>query len=77
MEIVEFLVKNTSAIAEVQLKNFKNLLSRHAQALVATIIRGDEVIVPSGEDQILAGDSVIVVTASSSIDSVRRLFTAE
>lgn len=77
VEIVEFLVKNTSAIAEVQLKNFKNLLSRHAQALVATIIRGDEVIVPSGEDQILAGDSVIVVTASSSIDSVRKLFTAE
>ena len=44
---------------------------------MATIIRGDEVIVPSGEDQILAGDSVIVVTASESIDNVRKLFAPE
>jgi len=75
VEIVEFLVKAGAEVDQVQLKNFKSVLPRRAQALVATIIRDENVIVPSGEDRILAGDSVIVVTASESIDSVRKLFT--
>jgi len=43
-------------------------------ALVATIVRGDTVIVPSGHDEIRGGDSVVLIVASDSLEPIQKLF---
>lgn len=58
VEASEFVVREGSAVIGVplyQLKFKKNIL-------IASITRGDEVIVPRGQDVILAGDRVVVVS---------------
>ncbi len=42
-------------------------------ALLAAILRGDQVIVPSGDDEIHAGDSVVLIANSDTLDSARKL----
>jgi len=44
------------------------------QALVATIQRGDQVIVPSGDDEILAGDTVVLIATAESVEAAQKLF---
>ena len=59
VEASEFVVREGSAVIGVplyQLKFKKNILT-------ASITRGDEVIVPRGQDMILAGDRVVVVSS--------------
>ncbi|MEM7446977.1 MAG: Trk system potassium transporter TrkA [Myxococcota bacterium] len=43
-------------------------------ALVAAIVRGDEVVIPRGEDEVRAGDHVIVMTTRQARPAVQRLF---
>ena len=43
-------------------------------ALVASILRGDQVIVPRGDDEIQAGDSIIMIATPDSLDGVLKLF---
>lgn len=57
-EVSEFIVKENSPICDVplsQLKFKKNIL-------IASLSRGDEVIIPRGQDVIKAGDRVVVVS---------------
>lgn len=70
-EILEFPVSETSPLLDRKLREVSSRVPRGA--LIATIIRGDKVIVPSGEDMITAGDSVIVIAAYEVIDAVRKL----
>lgn len=42
-------------------------------ALVTTILRGDQVIVPSGDDEIEAGDSLILISSAEALDGARKL----
>jgi len=72
VEIVEFAVNLATPIIGKQLRDLKAKLP--ANALVATILRGDEVIVPSGDDEIHAGDSVVLIVASDSLEAVQKLF---
>ncbi len=58
VEAVEFEAKETSKVLDIPLKEMK----MKKKTLVAAIIRGKEVIIPNGQDRILAGDNVIVVT---------------
>ncbi len=60
VEVLEFQAKETSKALNTPLKN----LPTKEKVLIASIIRGKEVIIPSGEDMILAGDNVIVVTTT-------------
>ncbi len=60
VEVIEFEAKETSKTLNVALKD----LRLKKKVLIASIIRGKEVIIPSGEDRILAGDNVIVVTTT-------------
>lgn len=73
VEILEFVVTGDTPVLGKQLKDIQNRFPR--EALVATILRGDQVIVPGGEDEILAGDSVVVITMAESVEAVRRLFS--
>src|SRR5690606_1281558 len=45
-------------------------------ALIAAIVRGDDVIVPRGDDQVLAGDRVIVMTVRAARSSIEQQFRA-
>ncbi len=60
VEIIEFQAKETSKTLNVPLK----AIPMKKNVLIASIIRGKEVVIPNGDDQILAGDNVIVVTTT-------------
>ena len=48
----------------------KQLRPRHG-VLVACIVRGTEIIIPSGDDAIMKNDTVIVVTKDDGTKSIR------
>lgn len=72
VEIVEFSVNAKTPVVGKRLRDLKSKLP--SGALVATILRGDEVIVPSGNDEIHEGDSVVLIVASDSLEPVQKLF---
>ena len=43
-------------------------------SLIAAILRGDQVIVPSGDDRILAGDSVVLIANADTLKTARKKF---
>lgn len=68
IEALEFSVKaDIESITDVPLKE----LRPRAGVLVACIVRGSEVIIPSGDDVIRRGDTVIVVTSKSRMNSIK------
>ncbi len=73
VEVLEFDVKRANAITGRRLSEINDRIP--ANALVATILRGDDVIVPGGDDVIEVGDSVVMIAALDSIEAVQRLFT--
>ncbi len=66
VEVIEFQAKETSKTLNIALKDIK----LKKKVLIASIIRGKEVIIPNGEDKILAGDNVIVVTTTQFFDDL-------
>ncbi len=60
VEAIEFQAKETSKTLNIPLRDLK--LKKNV--LLASIVRGKEVIIPNGQDTILAGDTVIVVTTT-------------
>lgn len=59
VEASEFIVKENSPIAGTPL----SMLKLKKNVLIASISRGNEIIVPRGHDVIQAGDSVVIVAA--------------
>lgn len=66
VETLQFLVKETSRVIGTKLKD----LNTKDELLVAYIIRGDQLIYPTGEDAIFAGDQVLIVTKHKSFDDI-------
>ncbi len=58
-EALEFNVKDDPRLVRIPLKD----LQLRSQVLVAGIIRGRDIIIPAGDDVILPGDRVVVITA--------------
>ena len=69
VEAVEFKVKEDSAVVGIPLKNIK----RKDGILVATIIRGAQIIIPGGNDTIEKGDNVIVVTTKMHLTDLNEI----
>ena len=59
VEASEFVVRDESPVVNVPLSELKF----KGKVLIASIMRGDEVIVPRGQDEIKVGDSVVVVSS--------------
>ena len=57
VEAIEFIAKENSKTLNIALKDLKT----KKDTLIASIVRGEEVIIPSGLDSIQSGDSVIVI----------------
>ncbi len=72
VEVLEFTAEEDAPIVGEPLKDCKSKFPRGA--LVATILRGEKVIVPSGDDEVLPGDSVILIASSESLEAARKLF---
>jgi len=72
VEILEVAVNGSTPMVGSKLKDVQSRFPR--QALVATIQRGDQVIVPSGDDQILAGDSVVIIATAEAVEAAQKLF---
>ena len=72
VEILELRIKDSFKSVNIPLKD----LSVSHDALIAAIIRKGKCIVPSGDDVILAGDSVIVSTTRSGVVALEDLVEA-
>jgi trk/ktr system potassium uptake protein len=70
IEILEFVLTGKASVMGKTLKDVRFPRG----ALVASILRGEHVIVPRGDDEFRAGDSVIVITSPDSLDAVKKLF---
>lgn len=70
VEILEFDFNCESPLIGQRLADIKF----PQQSLVASILRKEEVIIPTGEDVLEPNDTVIVITTSESLDAIRKLF---
>ena len=58
IEAAEFIVKEGSPVIGIPLSDLKF----NANVLIATIVRDRKVIIPRGNDMIMAGDAVVIVS---------------
>ncbi len=72
VEILEFCVDSDTPIIGNRLIDVRTKFP--LGALVAMIQRADKVFVPSGEDEILAGDTIVLIATADSAASARKLF---
>jgi trk system potassium uptake protein TrkA len=69
-EIMEISVAPASSALNIPLHR----LSLPRDVIITTIIRGEEIIVPHGNDRILENDRIIVICRASETEKVSRLF---
>ena len=67
VEAIEFRVDSPSDVTDVPLKDLKT----KEQVLVAFINRNGTIIIPSGQDSIMVGDTVMVVTTHTGFDDLQ------
>ena len=67
VEAIEFRVDSPSDVTNLPLKDLKT----KDQVLVAFINRNGSIIIPSGQDSILVGDTVMVVTTHTGFDDLQ------
>lgn len=65
-EVLSFKIFKDSAVTNKPLKDLK----LKKELLVCTIVRNDEVIIPSGNDSILLGDTVLIATTNLGLDDI-------
>lgn len=70
MEAVEFHIEKESKYTNVKLKNLK----LKENTIIACIKRNEQIIIPTGEDYIQAGDNVIVICAGRIIKHFEEIF---
>ena len=68
-EALEFLIKENSAVAGIPLQN----LHFRKNTLICCIYRNGKVILPGGQDMMLAGDSVLVVISGYRISDIKEI----
>lgn len=73
VEVLQFEVLNISAVTGITLKN----LQLKQNLLIAYIVRGQQLLFPGGDDVILPGDHVIVVTTERDFDEIDDLLIDE
>lgn len=66
-EALEFVVKQSSELPGIPLEKLKI----KENTLVACIIRGRQIIIPRGKDEMRVGDSVVVVTTTLGLKDIR------
>lgn len=68
-EVLEFLLKNNSSVCNIPLQELKF----RKNTLICCIYRDHQVIVPSGQDCMLPGDSVMVATSGYNVSDIEEI----
>jgi len=71
-----FHVQDSSIVAGKNLAQFKTARTKNAFLIVA-IARGDELIIPSGKDEIRAGDDIYVLVAKEYLGAVAKMIATD
>lgn len=72
VEVSRLVAHKRSRIVDKPLNKTDKLL--HKSAIIGSVFRGDEVIIPSGETVIRAGDEVLVLSQAEQVRAISRLF---
>lgn len=72
-EALEFVVKENSELPGIPLEE----LSIKENTIVACIIRGRNIIIPRGKDQMQVGDSVVIVTTTLGLKDIRDVISVK
>ena len=70
LEAIEFIVKEQKEYVDVPLKKLKI----KSGILIASIARGNELIIPKGDDCLKVNDSVIIVTTNRGYGDLKEIF---
>ena len=70
LEAIEFVVRERKDYVGVPLKKLKI----RKGILIASIVRGNELIIPKGDDYLMVNDSVVIVTTNSGFDDLKEIF---
>lgn len=68
-EALEFIIKADSALAGIPLAN----LHFRKNTLVCCIYRNGKIIIPSGQDSMMAGDSILVVISGYRVSDIKEI----
>lgn len=68
-EVLEFLLKENSAVCNIPLQDLKI----RKNTLICCIYRNHQVIVPSGQDCMMPGDSVMIATSGYNISDIKEI----
>ena len=67
VEALEFIIKNQTPYTNVALKDLKFKPNN----LIACIARGQQIIIPNGNDSFQVGDSVVIVTRDKKVQDIK------
>lgn len=70
LEAIEFVVRDKKDYVDVPLKKLKI----RSGILIASIVRGNELIIPKGDDCLMLNDSVVVVTTNKGFHDLSNIF---
>ena len=70
LEAIEFVVRDKKDYVDVPLKKLK----LRSGILIASIVRGNELIIPKGDDCLKVNDSVVVVTTTKGMHDLSNIF---
>lgn len=70
LEAIEFIIRDKKDYVDVPLKKLK---IRNG-ILIASIVRGNELIIPKGDDCLRVNDSVVVITTTKGFDDLSDIF---
>ena len=70
LEAIEFVVRDKKDYVDVPLKKLK----LRSGILIASIVRGNELIIPKGDDCLKVDDSVVVVTTTKGMHDLSNIF---
>ena len=70
-EAIEFIVSNNTKYIDVKLKDMCFI----ENSLIATIVRDNKIIIPTGDDHLKPDDRVIVVTQNANLLSLSGIFS--
>ena len=71
IEVVEAEIGKDSPLLNRPLKDPKNRFPR--EALIAAVLRGEEVIVPSGDDMLQEGDSIVLIASAEILENALKV----
>ncbi|MBQ8297237.1 MAG: Trk system potassium transporter TrkA [Ruminococcus sp.] len=70
LEALEFIIRASADYVDVPLKK----LNVRQDVIIASIVRGNELIIPRGDDCLKMNDSVIVITTDKGLDDLSDIF---